>query len=54
VFVAAWEVQMAQLLVFGVDSPQTAAKVLAGDLIRQIGQTLQRDYPTGPTGTTIS
>jgi hypothetical protein len=54
---AAWEVQMAQLLVFGVDSPQTAEKVLdlTADLNRQeLLQALHRDYLAGPTGTSIS
>jgi uncharacterized membrane protein len=48
---------MAQLLVFGVDSPQTAEKVLdlTADLNRQeLIEVLHRDYLVGPTGTTIS
>ena len=56
---------MSQLLVFGVDSPQTAEKGLdlAGDLHRQellqladaawvereLIEALQRDHPAGPT-----
>jgi hypothetical protein len=40
-FAAAWEVQMAQLLVFGVDSPQTA-------------EALHRDHPVGSTDPSAS